>query len=296
METHTMSIVPPITLDNTPVGPGTLSVDVDILKGTFSLKFALKDNKGTYFANDLKINWSLDVLSQFVQELLIPIQLVPKSLAPLDMSNMLVAITSSSADKLEIRVGYPEGYMVNGAPKKNSLIFQGIITLDTSGVVTPPPSQTRSALLKVGTRISLVPCKFTGMTVGHFLFGLNNRPNDSAPLFKEDCTFVVREGLVGGPDYISLQPVNATYKDYYVNHFAGGVNISAPQDNGTYKQNSSFFPAVGKSGSNTVTLYSHNFPGQAVRHFLHRLVLNPRENSQQFHDDSSFIVKAPLAK
>jgi len=292
-----MNPVPPMHLAVTPVGPGTLSMDLDLLKSTFSLKLELDDGKGTYFANDVKVNWSLEVLAQFTQEWLDSTQWVPMKLAPLDMSNMVVAITSPSADKLEIRVGYPEGYVVNGKTKKNSLIFSGILTLDTSKVPTNPPSRTRSDLLKVGTRVTLVPCKFTDRTVGHILFGLNNRLNEQTALFKEDCTFVVKAGLVGaGEGYISLQPVNALYKDYYVNHFAGAINISAFQANGTYNQNSIFFPAVGKSGANTVTLYTHNFQGHAVRHFAHRLVINPAENTQQFNDDSSFIVKAPLAK
>jgi hypothetical protein len=272
-----------IPIINSDAGPGTLTVTPGAT--TFSLSFKLT-NGGIYFANDLKVDWSPEVLAQFVTEVSNPNNWIPTSIIPPIFDNMPVAVVRKSDTELQIRVGYDK--------TPSSLIFNGIITLDTSKVGVVDSPHPRSDLLEVGKLITLVPSNFKGMRVGHFAFGLINRPFENTDQLKRDCTFMVEKGLMGDDKgYISFRSLN--FPGQYVNHYAFLLNLSAKGDSIPYKQNASFFPAVGSAGATTVTLYSLNFPKKVWRHSLHRLVISDKENTPLFTADSSFNVIPGLA-
>jgi hypothetical protein len=260
------------------VGTGLLTINYTATTFNLSLKL---DNNQVYFSTELAVNWDPQVLQKFVADVsLNPSNWFPKSWLPLDMSNMPVAVSRLSETELQVRVGY----LAPPGP-----IFNLVVKLDPSNVPITKPSHTRSPLLKVGDRVTLIPSKLPNMRVGHFAFGLINRPFLNDALLKKDCTFIVERGLVAADqDFISLRSVN--FPNFYVNHFCFLLNISAKEDGTVYKQNASFYPAVGSADGKAVTLYSQNFPQMAVRHALNRLVINQKESTTAFTNDSTFNV------
>jgi hypothetical protein len=157
-ETHTMSA--PFRIFDSAVGRGWLTIELG--QTTFSLSLKL-DQGGVYFAKDLTVNWSPEVLVQFGKDVADFKNWSGLIAIPPKFDDAPVAVTRVSGTRLQIRVGY------NRTP--SSLIFNGIITLDTGGVPTTNPSHPRSTLplLEVGSRITLVSSNSPNMRVGHHL-------------------------------------------------------------------------------------------------------------------------------
>ena len=263
----------PLILDLT---YGPLEVDVSVDPAASKVDVSVRLTNGCLFSSvDVAINWEQARIDKFVRDV--------SDFAnwlTLNPNEMPVAVTRVNDTTMQIRVGYTAapGPLVN-IP----------ITLDPSTCPDSATLPTASTALRIGQRISLIPSNLANMRVGHVLFGLHNIAYDGSDATQKNCTFTVERGLQGADrGFISLRSVN--YPNFYANHFAFAINISAQENGLVYQQNASFLPIPGAAGGDTLSFIAHNFPTHRVRHSLNRLHIHPNESSALFQADSSFKV------
>jgi hypothetical protein len=82
----------------------------------------------------------------------------------------------------------------------------------------------------------------------------------------------------------------AYYADHFIRH-SNSLGLITKTDNELDRKDATFTVHRGLSGTpNSVSFESSNYPGQFLRHENYRIKLAPRQDSQLFRQDASFLV------
>ncbi|GIJ78380.1 RNA polymerase sigma factor, sigma-70 family [Micromonospora phaseoli] len=103
------------------------------------------------------------------------------------------------------------------------------------------------------------------------------------------ATFIVNRGLADRR-CITLRAADGRY----LRHSELRLRLSPDEGTELFRADATFCPRPG-AAARSVTLRSHNYPALVVRHRDGGLWIDPPDGTRSFGDESSFVVRAPLA-
>jgi hypothetical protein len=169
---------------------------------------------------------------------------------------------------------------------------------DVTGPVScpkPPPMM----LLEPGRRLSMSPASNTFLYARHAGFVMWTHRNDGGPLFRNDATFVVRAGLGGTPETVSLVSVN--FPAYSVVHTNFRIQIYPVGQNLTWngrepgKQDAEWYVRPALNGrANAVSFEARSYgKGWYIGKAGDQVRLVEANNYNK--EDLSWVIQTPLA-
>jgi hypothetical protein len=141
-----------------------------------------------------------------------------------------------------------------------------------------PPQKTTHSLRSVN-----YPDRYVRVRDG---LGFLDQVNGGA---QQEATFTIVKGLANA-DCVSFR----TSGGQYLRHFRFRIMAADADGSRQFREDATFCQHKG-SVKGSVSYESFNFPGRYLRHRDFQLWVDPYQNTQLFHADSSFTITAPLA-
>ena len=112
-----------------------------------------------------------------------------------------------------------------------------------------------------------------------------------------DANFRIVPGLAD-KNCISFEATNV--RDHYFKHAFGRVVLAKRLDEKKFREDATFCIVQGlhktaRSGTESLSFRSFNFPDRYIRHRNFELWLDPFENTPQYRDDATFFMVQPAA-